>query len=82
MGTKNAPFADPGPTPPSGGVPMSALGFVLFDEATFKNNGSIDDSQFTGVGYAAGEQGEESWIDENSTPILVNRYNGTLIRAE
>ena len=28
------------------------------------------------------EQAEEDWIDKNSIPLIVNRYNGTLIRGE
>ena len=28
------------------------------------------------------EAAEERWIDENSTPLLINRYNGTLVRGE
>ena len=25
---------------------------------------------------------EEDWLDENAVPLLVNRYSGTLVRAE
>ncbi len=36
----------------------------------------------TGGTYATQERGEEGWIDDNSVPLLINRYNGTLIRGE
>ena len=25
---------------------------------------------------------EEQWLDVNATPLLINRYNGTLVRGE
>jgi hypothetical protein len=25
---------------------------------------------------------EENWLDQNATPLLLNRYTGTLIKAE
>jgi hypothetical protein len=25
---------------------------------------------------------EELWLDDNAVPVLVNRYNGTLLRGE
>jgi hypothetical protein len=48
------------------------------------------DLQFTnasGALYGTGGEGtkekeEENWLDNNSTPLLVNRYNGTLVRGE
>ncbi len=40
-----------------------------------------------GVGGGGGdgvhtEADEETWLDSNTTPIMINRYNGTLIRGE
>ena len=67
---------------PAATPPTSALGFVLFDREAFKNNGNDTDPQIAGGQYSPGEVGEESWIDDNSTPMLVNRYNGTLVRGE
>ena len=32
--------------------------------------------------YPADELREEQWLDANSVQFLVNRFNGTLIRAE
>jgi type II secretory pathway pseudopilin PulG len=67
--------------------PTSSLGFVLFDRESFKNGGDFTDSDPqlvnspAGTEYTAGT-GEEPWIDANSVPVLVNRYNGTLIRGE
>ena len=28
------------------------------------------------------EAQKETWIDQNSVPFLINRYNGTLVRGE
>ena len=25
---------------------------------------------------------EETWLDQNSTPLLINRYNGTIVRGQ
>ena len=40
------------------------------------------DPQFAGGGYDDDEAREERWLDQNATPVLINRYNGTLIRGE
>ncbi len=31
---------------------------------------------------AAEEQNEELWLDNNTMPLVINRYNGTLIKGE
>ncbi len=81
-------------TPPA--ALSSQFGFVLFDREAFNNfGGTIGDDLLdpTGVpnGYGVAstpaaspptEADEEVWLDTNSAPILINRYNGTLIRAE
>ncbi|HEV8378692.1 MAG TPA: prepilin-type N-terminal cleavage/methylation domain-containing protein [Tepidisphaeraceae bacterium] len=81
----------PGPNPP----PQSAFGLVLFNAEAFKGQDFHDaDTQVGGAGfnnapsatlpgYAGGpEDLEERWLDQNSIPLIVNRYNGTLIRGE
>ena len=32
--------------------------------------------------YAGNERFEEVWLDENALPVIINRYNGTLVRGE
>jgi type II secretory pathway pseudopilin PulG len=71
----------------SSGITLrSQLGFVLFDRDGFNtNNGDATDPRITGglpSPYNVREQAEENWIDTNSTPLLVNRYNGTLVKGE
>jgi prepilin-type N-terminal cleavage/methylation domain-containing protein len=68
----------------AGGAPRSALGLVLFDWEYFRNRNFTDgDPQFdSNYAWAPFEAEEEQWIDDNSIPLLVNRYNGTLIRGE
>ncbi|MGB7156607.1 MAG: hypothetical protein WBD40_00990 [Tepidisphaeraceae bacterium] len=63
-------------------IQRSAFGLVLFDREAFLNNGSNDDPQAANTLITAGELGEEQWIDANSVPLLINRYNGTLVRGE
>ena len=75
----------------------SQLGVVLFDRerwmigspaVTGQNYEKELDWQIqplTATSYAAApstEHLEEQWIDENGLPLLVNRYNGTLVRAQ
>jgi len=36
----------------------------------------------SGSGNATDEYHEEDWLDKNASPLLINRYNGTLIRTE
>jgi len=79
-----------GTTPP----PDSKFGLVVFSDEAFKGNEyTQSDTQVGGggflnapnaslSGYGGAEQQEENWIDQNSVPMIINRYNGTLIRGE
>jgi hypothetical protein len=65
--------------------PQSMLGFVLFDAETFRSlNFTNNDPQFdTDAGtYGGKELDEETWLDKNASPVLINRYNGSLVRGE
>jgi type II secretory pathway pseudopilin PulG len=71
------------------GPPRSQLGMVLFDRESFEGQGfaagDLDKGQTdprAGGTTAATEPDEENWIDANSIPVIVNRYNGTLVRGE
>jgi prepilin-type N-terminal cleavage/methylation domain-containing protein len=69
------------PQPPA----QSMLGFVLYDAETFRSLGyKNNDPQFDPAAgsYANEERGEEDWLDKNAAPVLINRYNGSLIRGE
>ena len=74
----------PGSVAEDGRPPRSQLGFVLYDAEPFRNlNFTPDDPQFRqGAPYTGTETDEEKWLDQNATPVLVNRYNGTLVRGE
>jgi hypothetical protein len=37
---------------------------------------------YTNAPSGPSEQLEEQWLDQNATPLLINRYNGTLVRGE
>jgi hypothetical protein len=76
-------------------APFSQLGIVIFDYDAFKAQGFSDvDADINAQSYSSGnmtvgpivqqqsEQLEETWIDSNSTPVLINRFNGTLIKGE
>jgi prepilin-type N-terminal cleavage/methylation domain-containing protein len=94
-------YADPSKTPTTSRpdvilpapAPVSAVGFVLFEQDGFSNAtqyttapGPDPDPQVAGASvtgpFAPDEQAEEKWLDENATPFLVNRYNGTLVRSQ
>jgi type II secretory pathway pseudopilin PulG len=81
------------PMPASGQLLSSQFGFVIFDHEAFKAQAYTDgddvlDPTNVSGGYGSpnssppSEADEENWLDKSSTPILINRYNGTLIRAE
>jgi type II secretory pathway pseudopilin PulG len=72
------------------------VAFAMFDRETFLNqhdassppNPFLDNNQdksgTNNVNPADGPNAQQQdwWLDTNTTPILVNRHNGTLIRAE
>lgn len=81
--------------PTAGALGEASLGFVLYDAEALSNvhgsgrttaKSADTDTQVsgsTGNGpFVEEERTEEEWLDENSVPILVNRYNGTLLRGE
>lgn len=51
----------------------SQVGFVMVDEETFLNATAT---------FAASPEKVDAWLDENATPVLVNRYNGTLVKGD
>lgn len=69
----------------------SQTGFVIFDSAAFTSqfgsgrDADVDPQLNSGAGgYLSGqpsEQAEETWIDNNGVPFLVNRYSGAILRA-
>jgi Tfp pilus assembly protein FimT len=73
-------------------LPLSQLGLVIFDNDTFKSLGFGDQDAVPGnpsvsynsppAGQTQNESDEETWIDKNSTPVMINRFTGTLIRGE
>jgi type II secretory pathway pseudopilin PulG len=64
------------------GVP-SQFGLVLYQRNAFvSQNFPTADPSYFGTSYGSDQQAEEVWLDENATPLLINRYTGTLIRAE
>ena len=64
-------------------VLRSQFGFVVYDEETFSNQGfSQNDPQLGGAPGSQPETAEETWLDTNAVPVLINRYNGTIVRGE
>lgn len=66
----------------------SQFGLVMFERDPYQTQGfSPTDAQIDGTTYGAAnsvgtEWAEEKWLDDNSTPILINRYTGTLVKGE
>ena len=64
----------------------SQLGVVLYDEENFRTAGGTNDDPlndnavYTAANY--NEPAEEQWLDRESLSLMVNRYNGTLVRGE
>ena len=69
---------------------FSQLGVILYDEANFRNNaggarpGYPNDPLTDGLVMTTGSpaQIEETWLDSNCLSLMVNRYDGSLIRGE
>jgi len=61
----------------------SQLGVVLYDDQEYRTAGHDDaDPTNNNTPMTGPEQNEEQWLDANSLSLLVNRYNGTLVRGE
>lgn len=63
------------------------LGVILFDRQAYLSQGfplwdaMLDPSRSFDAGTPS-ERTKETWLDANGTLLLVNRFNGTLLRAE
>jgi prepilin-type N-terminal cleavage/methylation domain-containing protein len=85
-------------TTTNGGIPSlySQFGIVLYDRQTFlaQNGATEGDFIFKTGGFWqpavtpkfpaswAAENTEETWLDSNSVPLLIDRYNGSIIKGE
>lgn len=62
---------------------FSQFGFGLFDRPAFMGLGySDDDPPYDGGDTTKERKEEESWLNQNTLPFTINRYTGTLIKAE
>lgn len=70
--------------PNAAGDFYTQLGVVVFDDELFKSaNGSDAYQQDYFDGATNPQEGaEEVWLDDNGVVLMVNRYNGTLVRSE
>ncbi|HEX4124345.1 MAG TPA: prepilin-type N-terminal cleavage/methylation domain-containing protein [Tepidisphaeraceae bacterium] len=67
----------------STGYPQSQFGFVLFDRDSYLGQGNVDGSYgLDSTVNTTMQTNQDNWLDTNSTPVLINRYNGTLIKGE
>jgi prepilin-type N-terminal cleavage/methylation domain-containing protein len=59
-------------------------GFPAGQDAAYAVSAGGQSSYYTSPqnGFTQSQQQEEDWIDQNSTPLLINRFTGTLIRGE
>jgi prepilin-type N-terminal cleavage/methylation domain-containing protein len=68
------PAMQVGATP--GAPEQSQVAFVLYDRRPFAELGA---PATPGIAFT---QPQKDWLDQNATAIVINRYNGTLIRGE
>jgi hypothetical protein len=68
---------------------LSQVGLVVFDREKFigQNFTDADPLYDNATGSAVksafvNEAGEETWLDQNAQPLLINRFNGTLVRQD
>ena len=54
--------------------------FAASDESDWMTRNVL--TSFAAPASAADEQHEEDWLDQNSQPLILNRYNATLIKGE
>ena len=84
-----------GPPAPALKVPctlFSGIGVVTVDAEAFNGQGPNADyvidtavpavSSYGTASTAGTKAAEDAWLDANATPLLINRYNGTLLRSE
>jgi prepilin-type N-terminal cleavage/methylation domain-containing protein len=80
------------------GALVSGFGVVLYDRQSFLAQAGASEGDFIFSPSGSGktffdipptfpanwtdEQNEENWIDSNSLPLLINRYDGTIIKGE
>lgn len=79
------PYAPPNFMQKTGVMVYSQFGLVLNDVNAYTGAGGSLAAQSifsSNPSYSGPEQTQESWLDSNATPLLVNRYNGTLVKAE
>jgi hypothetical protein len=61
----------------------SQLGLAVFQLEPFRSFETAGDAQVLSPGsMSPGESNEEGWLNENATLMLVNRYNGSLMKGE
>jgi prepilin-type N-terminal cleavage/methylation domain-containing protein len=53
----------------------SQIAFTLYDQESGRNGGVTDTN-------GGNEAARASWLDVSASPIFINRYSGTLVRAE
>lgn len=63
----------------------ASVGLCIFESEPYLTQfpfNTTTDAWVDDAGYAANERAKETWLDNNATPFILNRYNGTLIKGE
>jgi prepilin-type N-terminal cleavage/methylation domain-containing protein len=71
--SKTVPVPPTTPPTPKPFQANSGIGLVVYDAEQFTNANPVATATVVST---------ENWLDENATPSMVNRYNGTLVRGE
>lgn len=78
----NNPLPPDWPKGPRTPYIASAIGLVIVDRETFLNHTSVSGTPYSDWNNPAIQGEADNWLDTNGTPIFVNRYDATLMRAE
>ena len=80
----SADFIPPPNAPPANPAGlMTQIALVLYDAQSFSTNGyTLGDPQVDPSVTGGNETNEETWLDQTGLPLVINRYNGTVIKGE
>jgi prepilin-type N-terminal cleavage/methylation domain-containing protein len=62
--------------------PITDIPYTVADAPPYPAQTSVPAWQSAYTNGTPSKRDKESWLDQNSTPLLINRYNGTLMKGD